>query len=36
MTANEQMLERAKQVIPGGINSTVRKLVQPMKAWNVL
>ena len=33
MTANEQMLERAKQVIPGGINSTVRKLVQPMKAW---
>ena len=33
MTASELMVERAKQVIPGGINSTVRKLVQPMKAW---
>ena len=33
MTASEQMIARAKEVIPGGINSTVRKLVQPMKAW---
>ena len=33
MTTSEQMVERAKKVIPGGINSTVRKLVQPMKAW---
>ena len=33
MTASEQMVARAKQVIPGGINSTVRKMVQPMQAW---
>ena len=33
MTNSELMVERAKKVIPGGINSTVRKLVQPMKAW---
>jgi len=33
MTASEQMIARAKEVIPGGINSTVRKMVQPLKAW---
>lgn len=32
MTASEQIIERAKKVIPGGVNSSVRK-IPPMKAW---
>lgn len=32
MTDSEQMIKRAKAVIPGGVNSAVRKLL-PLKAW---
>lgn len=32
MTASEQMVARAKAVIPGGVNSSVRK-IPPLKAW---
>jgi len=32
MTVSEQMIARAKKVIPGGVNSAVRK-IPPFKAW---
>ncbi len=32
MTVSQQMIERAKKVIPGGVNSAVRK-IEPFKAW---
>lgn len=32
MTVSEQIIERAKKVIPGGVNSSVRKM-PPFKAW---
>ena len=32
MSVSQQMIERAKKVIPGGVNSAVRK-IEPFKAW---